>query len=197
MNYLCNCRTWCRFWLTKRSFNIEKVEVQSKLKQIILGIVLIITYVLQLTLVSEIQIFGVQANLLLIVTCAIAFLFGAIDGGLVGIIFGLLLDLYQGRAIGLSALIFMYLGVFIGGFNKKFFKDNYLILLILTVFATITYETALYIFSIFAYSQSFMLLYLLKNLFLVTVINILFGAAVYPILLKINIGLEVHRNIFR
>lgn len=171
--------------------------MQSKLKQIILGIVLIITYVLQLTLVSEIQIFGVQANLLLIVTCAIAFLFGAIDGGLVGIIFGLLLDLYQGRAIGLSALIFMYLGVFIGGFNKKFFKDNYLILLILTVFATITYETALYIFSIFAYSQSFMLLYLLKNLFLVTVINILFGAAVYPILLKINIGLEVHRNIFR
>ena len=99
--------------------------MQSKLKQFILGIILIITYVLQLTLVSEIQIFGVQANFLLIVTCAVAFLFGAVDGGIVGTILGVLLDLYQGRAIGLSALIFMYLGIFIGGFNKKFFKDNF------------------------------------------------------------------------
>ena len=171
--------------------------MQRKLKQFILGIILIITYVLQLTLVSEIQIFGVQANLLLIVTCAIAFLFGAVDGGIVGVILGILLDLYQGRAIGLSALIFMYLGVFIGGFNKKFFKDNYLILLILTVFATITYETIFYIFAIFSYSQEFMLLYLLRNLLLITVINIMFGVVIYPILLKINIGLEVHRNIFR
>jgi rod shape-determining protein MreD len=171
--------------------------VQSKLKQFILGIILIIAYVLQLTLVSEIQIFGVQANLLLIVTCAIAFLFGTVDGGITGVVLGVLLDLYQGRAIGLSALIFMYLGVFIGGFNKKFFKDNYLILLVLTIFATIAYETVMYIFSVFAYSQSFILLYLLKNLLLATVINVLFGAVIYPILLKINIGLEVHRNIFK
>jgi rod shape-determining protein MreD len=166
-------------------------------KQFILGIILIITYVLQLTLIPEIQVFGVQANFLLIVTCAMAFLFGTVDGAISGTVLGILLDLYQGRAIGLSALIFMYLGIFIGGFNKKFFKDNYLILLILIAFATIAYETGVYIFSIFAYSQRVMLLYLLKNLLLSTLINVLIGAAIYPILLKINIGLEVHRNIFR
>lgn len=167
------------------------------MKQFIIGIVLIITYLLQLTLVCEFSLFGVQANLLLVVTCAIAFLFGGVSGGIAGTILGFLLDLYQGRAIGISALIFMYLGIFIGGFNKKFFKDNYLILLILTVFATVAYETVIYTFSVFSYAQNFMLLYLLKNLLLATVINIIFGAVVYPILLKINIGLEVHRNIFR
>ena len=152
---------------------------------------------LQLTLIPEFQIFGVQANLLLVVTCAIAFLFGTVDGSIVGLILGLLLDLYQGRNIGLSALIFFYLGIFIGGFNKRFFKDNYLILLILTILVTVVYEMTVYVFYIFAYSQNFMLLYLLKNLLIAAIINIIFGAIVYPILLKINIGLEVHRNIFR
>lgn len=141
--------------------------------------------------------FGVQANLLLVVTCAIAFLFGSVDGSIVGILLGILFDLYQGRNIGLSALIFFYIAIFVGSFNKKFFKDNYLILLILTIFSTLIYETVVYIFSIFAYSQSFLILYLLKNLFLITVINILIGAIIYPFLLKINIGFEAHRNIFR
>ena len=167
------------------------------MKHFIIGIVVIIAYLLQLTLISELKIFGVQANLLLVVTCAIAFLFGSVEGSIVGLILGLLLDLYQGRNIGLSSLIFFYLAIFIGGFNKKFFKDNYLILLILTVLSTIIYETVIYVFSLFAYSQSFMILYLLKNLLLVVGMNILVGALIYPFLLKINIGFEAHRNIFR
>lgn len=167
------------------------------MKQFIIGIILIIAYVLQLTLVSELRIFGVQANLLLVVTCAIAFLFGAIDGSVVGIILGLLLDLYQGRNIGISALIFFYIAIFIGGFNKKFFKDNYLILLVLTIAATLVYEISIYVFSILAYSQSFMFLSLLRNLIVIIVVNIVSGAIIYPFLLKMNIGFEAHRNIFR
>lgn len=167
------------------------------MKHAIIGIILVITYLLQLTFIPELRIFGVQANLILVVTCAIAFLFGSVDGSVVGILLGLLLDCYQGRNIGLSALIFFYIAIFVGDFNKKFFKDNYLILLVLTVFSTLIYETIIYVFSLFAYSQNLMILYLLKNLFLVTVMNILIGAIIYPILLKINIGFEAHRNIFR
>lgn len=167
------------------------------MKQVIIGIILLITYLLQLTLVSELRILEIQANLILVVTCAMAFLFGAVEGSIIGIILGLLLDLYQGRNIGLSAFILFYIAIFIGGFNKKFFKDNYLVLLILTVFSTIIYEGIIYIFSIIAYSQNFMILVLLKNLIIGIVMNIVIGAIIYPILLKLNIGFEAHRNIFR
>jgi rod shape-determining protein MreD len=167
------------------------------LKHIIIGIILIVVYALQLTLVSELRIFGIQANLLLVVTCAISFLFGSVDGSIVGIVLGLLLDLYQGRNIGLSALVFFYLAIFIGSFNKKFFKDNYLILLILTIVATVIYETIMYVFAIFAYSQSFMILSLIRNLMIGVGMNVITGAIIYPFLLKINIGFEAHRNIFR
>lgn len=167
------------------------------MKHFFVVIVAIIAYLLQLTIISELKIFGVQANLLLVVTCAIAFLFGAVDGSIVGIILGLFIDLYQGRNIGLSALVLFYLAIFIGGFNKKFFKDNYLILLILTVTATIIYEITIYLVSIFAYSQIFMILPLLRNLIIAIVMNIVSGAIIYPFLLKTNIGFEARRNIFR
>lgn len=167
------------------------------MKHFILSITVIIGYLLQLTLAPEFSIFGVQANLLLVVTCAIAFLFGNVEGGLVGLVLGMLFDLYQGRNIGLSAIIFFYLGIFIGGFNKKFFKDNYLVLLVLTVVATIIYETCVYVFYVIAYSQNFMILSLVKNLFIGSIINIIFGVIIYPILLKLNIGFEARRNIFK
>lgn len=167
------------------------------MKQFIIGIILIVVYLLQVTLLPEFKIFGVQANLLLVVICAISFLFGVVDGSIAGVILGILLDMYQGRNLGLSALIFFYIAIFIGGFNKKFFKDNYLILLVLTVAATLVYEATMYIFAIFAYSQKFMILSLLRNLFIEIAMNILVGAIIYPFLLKFNIGFEAHRNIFK
>ena len=136
------------------------------MRHFILGIIVTISYVLRLTLVPEISVFGVQADLLLIVTCSVAFLFGNVTGGTVGLVLGMLFDLYQGRSIGFSAMIFFYLGIFIGGFNKKFFKDNYLIVLIIIVFSTLIYEVLTYTFALLMYSQQFMFIPLIKNLFI-------------------------------
>lgn len=171
--------------------------MKRDVKQFTIGIILLVAYVLQVTLLPEFKVLGIQANLLLVVTCAISFLFGVVDGSIVGVVLGILLDAYQGRNLGLSALIFFYIAIFIGRFNKKFFKDNYLILLVLTIAATLTYETVIYVFSIFAYSQRFMILSLIRNLSIGIVMNILVGAIIYPFLLKINIGFEAHRNIFK
>lgn len=167
------------------------------MKHLILGLIVIISYVLQLTLIPEFSVFGVQANLLLVVTLSIAFLFGTVDGAIAGLIIGLLIDLYQGRSIGICAITFFYLGIFVGSFNKKFFKDNYLIVLIIMICSTIIYETILYSFSILMYSQHFMFLYFMKNLFIAVVCNLIISIIVYPVLLKLNLGVEVHRNIFR
>ena len=167
------------------------------MKQLILSIIVLVSYVLQLTLIPEFSFFGVQADLLLVVTCSIAFLFGSVSGSAVGLSLGLLLDLYQGRSIGFSAMIFFYLGIFIGGFNKKFFKDNYLIVLIIIVFSTLIYEVLTYTFALLMYSQQFMFIPLIKNLFISILCNLILSIAIYPILLKTNLAVEVHRNIFK
>jgi hypothetical protein len=55
----------------------------------------------------------------------------------------------------------------------------------------------MYVFLALAYSQGFMILLLLRNLILGIIMNIISGAITYPFLLKLNIGFEAHRNIFR
>ena len=54
-------------------------------------------------------------------------------GAVIGFFSGILLDFNQGHTIGLYAFLLMYIGLILGQFNKRFFKDNYLILLIIIV----------------------------------------------------------------
>ena len=166
------------------------------MKQLFIAITIVLTYILQTTLMPEITVFGVQPDLSLIIICSIAFLFGSTSGGVVGFFLGIMLDFYYGRSIGINALLFLYIGVFLGSFNKKVFKDNYLVILVFMIFTTFLYETILYFYVAFVYSQQVDLLVMLSNIGIVILLNSIISFFVYPILLKINLGLEIDRNIF-
>jgi len=170
---------------------------EVSVKQIFLTIVILLTYILQITLVPEITVFGVSANLCLIVVCSISFLFGSTSGGIVGFFCGILIDFYYGRSIGLNALLYLYIGIVLGSFNKRIFKDNYLVILFFMIITTFLYEFILYIYGIFTYSQSINFLIFMKNVFIVVCINTILSFFIYPILLKLNLGLEIDRNIFK
>ena len=131
-----------------------------------------------------------------LLVCSIAFLFGGTSGGAVGFFFGILLDFYYGRSIGLNALLFLYIGIILGSFNKRIFKDNYLVILIFMVFATYIYEFIVYLYGVFVYSQSVDILRFLINSSILVLINSILSFFIYPILLKINLNLELDRNIF-
>lgn len=167
------------------------------MKQFFLAIIIILAYILQITVMPELAVFGINPNLILIVVCSIAFLFGSTSGGVVGFCCGVLLDLYYGRNIGLNALLYLYIGITLGNFNKRIFKDNYLVILVFMVFTTFIYESIIYVYSIIIYSQSINILSFVSNMVILIFVNILLSFLIYPILLKINLGLEIDRNIFK
>lgn len=167
------------------------------MKYLTLTLTVIITYVLQTTIIQNFNIAGIYPNLALVVTCCIAFLFGSTSGSVVGFSLGILCDFYWGRTIGLYAMLGMYLGLVIGQFNKKFFKDNYLIVCMIMVISTVFFETIVYIFSALIYSQNIDLLRLLFKLFVAIVVNGIASIIIYPILMKINLTLEIDRSIFK
>ena len=167
------------------------------MKQLFLAIVIIVTYVLQITLMPEIAVFGVSPNLILIIVCSIAFLFGGTSGGIVGFCCGILLDLYYGRSIGLNALLYLYVGAVLGNFNKRIFKDNYLVILIFMIFTTYIYELIIYVYSVIIYSQNFSFLSCIINSSLLVVVNTILSLFIYPVLLRINLNLELDRSIFK
>ena len=167
------------------------------MKYITLTLTVIIAYILQTTIIQNFNIAGIYPNLVLVVTCCVAFLFGSTSGSVVGFFIGILCDLYWGRTVGLYAIIGMYLGLIVGQFNKKFFKDNYLIVCVLIVLATLICETIIYIFSALVYAQDINLFTLLYKLFLSVIVNGIASIIIYPILMKINLTLEIDRSIFK
>ena len=122
-----------------------------KLFFIIIGICL-----LQTVIIPEIKFWGIAPNLFLITVCGISFLFGSKTGGICGLVLGLFQDMNIGRTIGLNGFLYMYVGIILGQFNKRFFKDNYVVSVIFIILATMAYETIIYIFGALAYGQNFM-----------------------------------------
>ena len=167
------------------------------MKQFVLAIIIIVTYLLQITIIPELTVFGINPNLILIVVCSIAFLFGSTSGGVVGFCCGMLIDLYYGRNIGLNALLYLYIGIVLGSFNKRIFKDNYLVILVFMIFTTFIYEMITYVYIVMTYSQSINILSFLSNVISLILINTILSFFIYPMLLKINLSLEIDRNIFK
>jgi len=166
------------------------------MRNIKLVLIIVISYILQTIIIPDFNILGVSPNLLLVVVCGIAFLFGSTVGGTVGFFSGLLLDFNQGRAIGLYAFFCMYIGVILGQFNKRFFKDNYFVAIAFTGIATVIYDVLVYIFGAFVYDQMFNFGNFTTTVLLSALVNVITSVIAYPILLKINIGVELDRNIF-
>ena len=166
------------------------------MRNVKLALIIAIAYVLQTVIIPDFNILGIAPNLVLVVVAGLSFLFGSTVGGVVGAVLGLLLDSNQGRAIGLNAFFCMYIGVILGQFNKRFFKDNYFVAVGLTGIATAIFETLIYIFGTFAYDQVFNFGGFIINVLLSVLVNIITSIIVYPILLKINIDVELDRNIF-
>ena len=161
-----------------------------------LVLIVVIAYLLQTVIIPDFNIAGVAPNLMLVIVCSVSFLFGSEVGGVVGFFAGLLLDFNQGRAIGLYAFLCMYIGMALGQFNKRFFKDNYIVAVAITGLVTVVYETLVYFFGALAYFQEFNFFNFFTTIMLAALVNVIATIIVYPFILKINIGIELNKNIF-
>jgi len=118
-------------------------------KYIILSVLLLVSTMLQTNIVGNIEIFGVEPNLFIIMITGFALLNGPFEGAIVGFIAGLIQDVIIGNSVGGFALLGMYLGMIIGISNKRFVKDSLIIAVPFVFISTILYEAVFYIFSFY------------------------------------------------
>ncbi len=109
---------------------------------ILYTILIFILVTTQVTFLNFIEIFGVRPNLIIILIVSIALLEGRNHGAAVGFFAGLCMDAVVGVALGYQALIGMLLGVLLGNINKRFFKENMIVMIICTFISTFLYESA-------------------------------------------------------
>ena len=150
---------------------------------IIIGIV-VLNFILQSTILQYIGISGVVPNTSLILVNIFGLLGGKNIGAIVGLITGLLQDIFFGGPIGINALTYSVIGYSIGLLDNKVFKENLLLPLSTTFVSTFAYHILYYLFMIFlSIDVSFTLM--LKNILLKeTIYNSLLSIILYKKILK-------------
>jgi len=79
-----------------------------------LALVGIVTVILQVSAVTQLQIFGTNADLMPLVIAAVGLLAGSIAGACFGFTVGLFLDLALVQTLGLNSLVLLLVGYWAG-----------------------------------------------------------------------------------
>ena len=152
--------------------------------------IILLNFVLQSTLLSHAQVFGIMPNTAFIIVVTYAMLRGDLEGALVGFCAGLLADIFFGRIIGVSALLMMLAGYFCGKPFKDFFKENYIAPIILVGVVSLAYEFMFYVLNFLLLGRVNFLRYLGQIILPTAVYNLILCVFIYRMIYGINRLLE-------
>ena len=129
-------------------------------------------------------------NLFVIYILFIGLFYNKTAGIAYGILFGVLLDFFIGRKIGISAIMLGMVG-FIGGvFDKNFSKENRFTIMIMVMLCTIIYEVAVYLIGGLIYSYYFETLTFIKILLIECLYNVIMTIILYPVIQNLGYKIE-------
>ncbi len=95
----------------------------------------------QSTLLEYIEIVSVRPNLLIVLTVIVALLRSPVESAVMGLFFGLAMDILMGKTMGWYALLFLLITVPISLVNEKLYREKLLVLLTFTFVSTVVIET--------------------------------------------------------
>ncbi len=164
------------------------------MRVLVISLILLLNLVLQSTVFGYIEIIGVKPNSALLIIVTYAMLRGDLEGAIVGFFSGLLQDVLFGRVLGLYAMLGLLTGYICGKPFKDFYRENYMIPLILSGISCICYEFAFY-FIFFLFQGNIDLFYYFSRVILPeTVYTIVIAIPIYRIMYGINLFLEEHEK---
>ena len=145
-----------------------------------LFLIIAFIYVLQAVVVSRFTIFGVKADMLLIVTAISAVTFGAEKGFLVGLCCGIVQDVLGG-SLYLHTISKAVLGFIVGTFKESVFGTEEMVALSAVLVATITnYLLELMLLFFFFGKPIASLLVIITSLAISCLLNSIIAPLLYP-----------------
>ncbi len=159
-------------------------------RKFLIGILILVSFLLQCTVFHALSFGGIIPNLLIILTASYGFMGGRKSGLLTGFVCGLLLDVFFGEAVGFYALIYMYIGYINGSFRKIFFPEDIKLPLCLIAASDLVYNILCYSL-LFLLRSRFQIGYYLTRIILPEMVyTIAVSLVMYPLILKTDQKLE-------
>ena len=166
----------------------------------IMGLLILINFVVQASVLPQMAIFGVTPDTALIFIVSYGVLRGDIEGGIFGFIAGLVQDVSFGGPVGMFALFGFLIGYFSGKPFRDFFKDNYFLPFFLVLIAIVLQQFAIYVSSFLFLGQLNLGLFTRTIIIPTVIYTVSLAIPLYSLLHFINGRVERwesdHRNLF-
>jgi rod shape-determining protein MreD len=156
----------------------------------ITALILILNLVFQSSIFQLISVRNITPNTAIIIIVSISLLRGSKKGAIAGFFAGFLQDVFFGFAPFYYGFLGALCGYITGKFNKGFYRENYILPILLCSISTFIYESIVFISGpLFNGSTNY--IYFLFNLIIPeTVYNAILTVVVYRLLFAINSFLE-------
>lgn len=153
-------------------------------------ITFLIIYLLQSNFFSWFTIAGIKPNLIIIFVLFIGLFTNRMYGLTFGVIFGLLLDIFISKKIGVSAIMLGAIGLLGGILDKNFSKDSKITIVGMVMITTFLYEFGAYIINsmIFSYiwePKSFLIKVIIEVIY-----NAILAIILYPTIQRIGFSIQ-------
>lgn len=129
-------------------------------------------------------------NIFVIFVLFIGLFYSRTAGSVYGIVFGILLDFFIGRKIGISGIMLGAVGLIGGVFDKNFSKENRFTIMVMVAVCTAIYEISLYIAGGIIYHYTFEILNFTKILAIECIYNLLITIILYPLIQNLGYKIE-------
>ena len=158
------------------------------IKSLIIIFEILVTYLLQTSVLTHLRLAGVVPDVLMILTISLAFIVGKKTGMLAGFTCGFLLDCTFGSLIGIYSLIYMFLGYLAGFANRIYTNDDYTLPLFLIGGAEFIYEFIYFCFFYLLKGDIDIGYYSVRHMFPRVIYTVMVSILFYR-LLNLNFGL--------
>lgn len=101
-----------------------------------IGLIVLLNFILQGTILSFFSMAGVLPNTALILVIAFTLIAGKETGAVVAISSGLLQDIFYAEVLGINAVTLFAIALMVGSLDKKVFKENLILPVVITILAT-------------------------------------------------------------
>ena len=159
-------------------------------RKIVVGLIILISFLLQSTVFQTLSIGSISPNLMVIITSSFGFMRGKKEGLVVGFFSGLLEDIFFGRLLGMHALIYMYIGYANGYFNHIFYGNDIKLPISLISASEFVYGLGTYVIMFLMRSRFAFFYYLRKIIIPELVYTVILTLVCYRLIYLINRWLE-------
>lgn len=121
-------------------------------------------------------------NLLVIIMLYIGLFMGRNSAIVYGVIFGLLVDIFISKRLGITSIMLAAIGTIADLFDKNFSKDNRITIMAMVGASTIIYEIGVYVLNYIFLNINIEIVAFTKILLIETIYNIILTIIIYPIM---------------